>query len=59
MPSARRSTLCAGTGQAYEALLTRDFPMLQFAVLVWAALIVGVNYLVDLIYLLLDPRIRL
>ena len=49
-----------GLGRAtYEALLTRDFPMLQFAVLVWAALIIGVNYLVDLIYLLLDPRIRL
>ena len=49
-----------GLGRAtYEALLTRDFPMLQFAVLIWAALIIGVNYIVDLIYLLLDPRIRL
>ncbi|MGH6926472.1 MAG: ABC transporter permease [Propylenella sp.] len=49
-----------GLGRAtYEALLTRDFPLLQFAVLVWAALIIGINYLVDVLYLALDPRIRL
>lgn len=49
-----------GLGRAtYEALLTRDFPMLQFAVLIWAALIIGINYIVDLIYVVLDPRIRL
>jgi peptide/nickel transport system permease protein len=49
-----------GLGRAtYEALLTRDFPMLQFTVLVWAALIIAINYVVDLIYLILDPRIRL
>jgi peptide/nickel transport system permease protein len=49
-----------GLGRAtYEALLTRDFPMLQFTVLVWAALIIAINYLVDIIYVLLDPRIRI
>jgi peptide/nickel transport system permease protein len=49
-----------GLGRAtYEALLTRDFPLLQFAVLVWAALIIGINFLVDVLYLALDPRIRL
>jgi peptide/nickel transport system permease protein len=49
-----------GLGRAtYEALLTRDFPMLQYAVLIWAALIIGINYLVDLTYVFLDPRIRL
>jgi peptide/nickel transport system permease protein len=48
-----------GLGRAtYEALLTRDFPLLQFAVLTWAALIIAINYLVDLAYVLLDPRIR-
>jgi peptide/nickel transport system permease protein len=49
-----------GLGRAtYEALLTRDFPLLQFAVLTWAALIIGINFLVDLTYVVLDPRIRL
>jgi peptide/nickel transport system permease protein len=49
-----------GLGRAtYEALLTRDFPLLQFAVLAWAALIVVINFLVDLSYVVLDPRIRL
>jgi ABC-type dipeptide/oligopeptide/nickel transport system permease component len=28
-------------------------------VLTWAALIIGINFLVDLTYLVLDPRIRL
>ncbi|MBI4183302.1 MAG: ABC transporter permease [Proteobacteria bacterium] len=49
-----------GLGRAtFEALLTRDFPLLQFAVLTWAALIIAINYVVDLTYLILDPRIRL
>jgi peptide/nickel transport system permease protein len=49
-----------GLGRAtYEALLTRDFPLLQFAVLTWAALIIAINFLVDLSYVVLDPRIRL
>lgn len=49
-----------GLGRAtYEALLTRDFPMLQFAVLIWAALVIAINYLVDIVYVFLDPRIRL
>jgi peptide/nickel transport system permease protein len=49
-----------GLGRAtYEALLTRDFPLLQFAVMTWAAVIIGINFLVDLTYLVLDPRIRL
>lgn len=49
-----------GLGRAtYDALLTRDFPLLQLAVLTWAALTIAVNFFVDLAYLMLDPRIRL
>jgi peptide/nickel transport system permease protein len=44
---------------AYEAVLWRDFPLLQLTVLTWAALIILINFLVDLIYVVLDPRIRL
>jgi peptide/nickel transport system permease protein len=43
---------------AYEAVTWRDFPLLQAVVLVWATLIIGINFLVDVAYGVLDPRIR-
>lgn len=42
----------------YEATLWRDFPLLQFTVLTWAFLVVVMNLVVDMVYVLLDPRIR-
>jgi peptide/nickel transport system permease protein len=44
---------------AYEAVLWRDFPLLQLTVLTWACLIILINFGIDLVYVLLDPRIRL
>ncbi len=41
-----------------EAILTRDYPVVQGVMLVFAVLLVGVNLLVDLSYTLFDPRIR-
>ena len=43
---------------AYESTLWRDFPVLQCAVLVYTAIIVTINFLVDLAYGFADPRIR-
>ncbi len=43
---------------AYESTLWRDFPVLQLAVLVYTAIIVGINFLVDMAYGLIDPRVR-
>jgi peptide/nickel transport system permease protein len=43
---------------AYESTLWRDFPVLQLTVIVWTTLIIGINFLVDLSYGLVDPRIR-
>ena len=43
---------------AFEAVLWRDFPVLQAVVILWAALIVFANLLVDLSYAVIDPRIR-
>ena len=43
---------------AYEAVLFRDFPLLQIVVLTWIALVIAINFLVDILYVLLDPRIR-
>ncbi|MEM2054868.1 MAG: ABC transporter permease [Sulfolobales archaeon] len=43
----------------YEAVSTRDYPLLQgFFILILAAFLVT-NYLVDLLYAYLDPRVRL
>ena len=43
----------------YEAILGRDYPMVQAAVLILSTAFVLVNLLVDLTYRLLNPRIRL
>lgn len=44
---------------AVDALTSRNFPMVQGAVLVAAVSFVLVNFVVDLLYTTLDPRIRL
>ncbi|MFF4597984.1 ABC transporter permease [Amycolatopsis sp. NPDC001319] len=41
-----------------EAIQNRDFPLVQAAVLFFAATFVIVNLLVDLSYTILDPRVR-
>ncbi|MBA2666994.1 MAG: ABC transporter permease [Trueperaceae bacterium] len=43
---------------ALEGINLRDYPMVQGAVLVIAAAFVLVNLLVDVIYALIDPRVR-
>jgi peptide/nickel transport system permease protein len=44
---------------AYEAITARDFPVIQAVVLVTAAIVVAVNFTVDLLYAVIDPRIGL
>jgi peptide/nickel transport system permease protein len=41
-----------------EAVLNRDFPLLQGSVLVVATVFVLTNLLVDLVYAIVDPRLR-
>jgi peptide/nickel transport system permease protein len=43
----------------YDAIMSRDYPMVQASVLILATAFVLVNLLVDLTYRLLNPRIRL
>ncbi len=43
---------------ALDAVLDRDYPMLQGAVLVVAIIVTIVNLVVDLLYFFLDPRIE-
>jgi peptide/nickel transport system permease protein len=41
-----------------QAILTRDYPLVQGTLLVLAFMFVGINLLVDLVYTWVDPRIR-
>lgn len=43
----------------YEGITFRDFPVVQGVVLMGGAMIVVVNLLVDILYAVIDPRIRL
>lgn len=42
-----------------EAVSNRDYPLIQGIVLLTAIVFVGINFMVDIIYHYLDPRIRL
>lgn len=43
----------------YEGVSFRDFPVVQGVVILGGAMIVAVNLLVDIVYAVIDPRIRL
>ncbi|MCA1026662.1 ABC transporter permease [Cytobacillus kochii] len=48
-----------GMGQlAVHSILQRDFPMLQGVVLIMVLMIIVINFITDIIYGLLDPRIE-
>lgn len=42
----------------YDALVQRDFPVIQGVVLYAGAVVIAVNLLIDILYVYLDPRIR-
>jgi peptide/nickel transport system permease protein len=43
----------------YEGIFQRDFPLVQGVVVMAGFMIVGVNLLIDILYAVIDPRIRL
>ncbi|MEM7249794.1 MAG: ABC transporter permease [Pseudomonadota bacterium] len=43
----------------YEAVIFRDFPLLQAVIIMDAILILVINLIVDILYAYVDPRIRL
>lgn len=43
----------------YEGITFRDFPVVQAIVLIGGAMIVAVNLMIDILYAIIDPRIRL
>ena len=49
-----------GMGKAMvDAALQHDYPVAQAAFFLMAAIVIGLNFLTDLSYSFLDPRIRL
>ncbi|MCY4202763.1 MAG: ABC transporter permease [Aestuariivita sp.] len=48
-----------GTGLlAIEAITARDFPVVQAVVILFATIFLSINFFIDAIYALVDPRIR-
>ena len=48
-----------GVGRlAIQAIFQRDYPLIQGFILMFAIVVVLVSILMDVIYALLDPRIR-
>jgi peptide/nickel transport system permease protein len=48
-----------GIGQLiYQGIVFRDFPVVQAVVLLTASIVISVNFLVDILYAYVDPRIR-
>lgn len=43
----------------FESVAARDYPLIQGAVLLIAVIFLAVNFLVDVLYAVVDPRIRL
>ena len=43
---------------AFQAVVSRDYPLVQAIVLVFSVLFITVNLVVDILYAYLDPRIR-
>lgn len=43
----------------FNAVAARDYPVIQGAVLLIAALFLLINLIVDVLYAVVDPRIRL
>lgn len=41
-----------------RAVMNRDFPVLQFSVFVLAVVVVAINFLLDILYMVVDPRIE-
>jgi peptide/nickel transport system permease protein len=42
----------------YLGIIARDYPLIQGQLLIMTLAILAANFIVDLIYVLLDPRLR-
>ena len=44
---------------SYRAILNQDYPVIQGVVLTTAVIVIGANFIADILYAYIDPRIRL
>jgi peptide/nickel transport system permease protein len=42
----------------YDAVLRRDYPLIEATFLVFAVTVILVNFATDLLYMWIDPRVR-
>ncbi|MGU9560503.1 ABC transporter permease subunit, partial [Lactiplantibacillus pentosus] len=50
---------CPGIGRyIYDAISYRDYPVIQSGILVIDFIFVMINFIVDLLYAVIDPRIK-
>ena len=48
-----------GIGQlAVESVFSRDFPMIQVYILLMGLIFIGINLVVDILQMVLNPRLR-
>ena len=40
------------------AVMNRDFPLIQFSVVALSAVVIITNYILDILYMVVDPRIE-
>ena len=43
---------------AYEAVIFRDYPLLQAVIILKVVIVLGINLAIDILYAYVDPRIR-
>lgn len=49
-----------GLGKYYiQSILSRDYPLIMATTIVYATLIISVNLVIDIVYKIIDPRIRI
>jgi peptide/nickel transport system permease protein len=42
----------------YQAILARDYPLVQGYLLIMTAMVLGANFIADCLLFVLDPRLR-
>jgi peptide/nickel transport system permease protein len=42
----------------YESVLWRDYPLLQGAFTIFTIVVILANYIADILYVVIDPRVR-
>jgi len=55
----KRAVILSAIGSVYDAIFCRDYPLLMGIFLITAISVVAAALITDLVYTVLDPRVRL